>query len=120
MWVVWKNIFAPRHASRALWHVLKIKKGDIAVCKAVITARYLARYKALYDSSQRQMDSKKRASKCIEKSVASLQEAAVGTLLKRRGIPVSDYSVPISSVTPFSLALGGGSMPGVASVRGSR
>jgi hypothetical protein len=30
------KIFATKHASRALCHVLKIKKNDIAVCKAAI------------------------------------------------------------------------------------
>ena len=33
--------FKPRHATRALRHVLKLKGGgDIAICKAAITARY--------------------------------------------------------------------------------
>jgi hypothetical protein len=30
------KIFAPKHASRALRHVLKIRKNDIAVCKMTI------------------------------------------------------------------------------------
>ena len=43
-------LFKPtRHATRALRHVLKLKGGDIAICKAVISARYQDRYQALYD-----------------------------------------------------------------------
>jgi hypothetical protein len=33
-------VFKPRHATRAMRHVLKLKGGDIAICKAVISARY--------------------------------------------------------------------------------
>ena len=43
--------FKPRHATRAMRHVLKLKGGDIAICKAVISARYRDRYQALYDRS---------------------------------------------------------------------
>ena len=32
--------FKPRHATRAMRHVLKLKGGDIANCKAVISAKY--------------------------------------------------------------------------------
>ena len=32
--------FKPRHATRAMRHVLKLKGGDTAICKAVISARY--------------------------------------------------------------------------------
>ena len=43
--------FKPRHATRAMRHVLKLKGGDIAICKAVISARYRDRYQALNDRS---------------------------------------------------------------------
>ena len=47
----WRGIlFVPRHDSRALWHLLKIKKGDIAACKATIPGSHFARCKSLYDS----------------------------------------------------------------------
>jgi len=38
--------FKPRHATRAMRHVLKLKGGDIAIYKAVISARYQDRYQA--------------------------------------------------------------------------
>ncbi len=91
------KIFSPRHASRALQHVLKIKKADIAVCKAAIPDRYLARYQALYDSGKGRINSKKPLSKSTGESVASLQESAVGTLMKKRGIAVSDSVGHLSS-----------------------
>jgi hypothetical protein len=113
------KIFSPRHASRALCHVLKIKKADIAVCKAAIPDRYLARYQGLYDSGKRWIDSKKRSSESIGESVSSLQESAVGTMMKKRGIAVSDSAGHLSSVSSFSLTLSGASMS-AASVNRSR
>ena len=107
--MVWK-IFVPRHASRAMQHLLKIKTGDIAICKAFIPPSYLARYKALYESGQVWMVTKKHASQCIEESVAMQQDVAVGNLLKKHGIAVSDLAVPLSTVATMS----------VASARGSR
>ncbi len=53
------NFFALRLASRALQHVLKIKGGDITVCKMAILDKFLKRYQALYDSGRGQIDSKK-------------------------------------------------------------
>ena len=41
--------FSPRHSTRALCHVLKIKKGDIAVCTAAISDQYHDRYKVLFN-----------------------------------------------------------------------
>jgi hypothetical protein len=70
----------------------------------------LARYQALYDSGKGQIDSKKRLSKSIGESVSLLQESAVGTLMKKRGIAVSDSAGHLSSVRPFSLTSSGGSM----------
>ncbi len=57
--------------------MLKIKKDNIAVCKAAILDKFQKRYQALYDSGRGQMDSKKRLSKCIYESVALQQESAV-------------------------------------------
>ena len=40
----WRGLsFKPRHATRAMRHVLKLKGGDIAICKAI------NQYQALYD-----------------------------------------------------------------------
>jgi hypothetical protein len=44
--------FAPRHASRTLQYVLKIKRGNIAVCKGAILDKFQKRYQALFDSSR--------------------------------------------------------------------
>jgi hypothetical protein len=113
------KIISPRHASRALRHVLKIKKADIAVCKAAIPDRYLARYQALYDSGKGRINLKKRSSKFIGESVALLQESAVGTLMKKRGIAVSDSARHLSSVSPLLLTSLGACMS-AASVKRSR
>jgi hypothetical protein len=112
------KIFAPRHALRALRHVLKIKRGDIAVCKAAILDKFQKRYQALYDSSRGRMDSKKRLSKYIYESVALQQESAVGNLLQKRGVVVSGSALSASSVSPFSSASAGTNTS--TSVRGSK
>jgi hypothetical protein len=45
------KIFLPRHHSRAICHVLKIKLGDIAICTSSIPKEYENRYRALYARS---------------------------------------------------------------------
>ena len=77
--------FKPRHATRALRHVLKMKGGDIATCKAVITVPHKVRYQALYDSSMERLGTKKRSSEQIIQSVTLQQESAVTSMLESRG-----------------------------------
>jgi hypothetical protein len=96
--------FAPRHASRALQHVLKIKGGNIAVCRAAILDKFLKRYQALYDSGRGRIESKKRSSNCMYESVALQQESAVGNLLKKRGVVVSGSVLSPLSESSFSSA----------------
>ena len=80
--------FKPRHANiRALRHVLKLNGGDIAICKAAITARYQERYQALYDRQFIRIDSKRKSDKIIRDSVTVQQEAAVRSLLDTRKQP---------------------------------
>lgn len=43
---------APRHAPRALKHVLKIKITNIAICRATIPDRFCARYLSLFNADQ--------------------------------------------------------------------
>jgi len=98
------KIFAPKHASRALRHVLKIRKNDIAVCKSAIPEIYHKRYSDLYNSLMGRQAAKKRSSESAEESVAILQNEAVGNLLRKRG-QVGVVSVHhSSSVTPASSA----------------
>lgn len=91
----WCGIFfSPRHATRALKHVLKIKKCGIAACKAVIPTRYLDRYKQLHGQHGDRIESSKRCFDKIESTVASTQLSAVNALLQKRGggISVSSFS----------------------------
>ena len=64
------EFFSPRHVSRVLQHVLKIKKSNIALCKAVIPNRYCKRYMALLDSGKELFESKKRSNQSIDVPVA--------------------------------------------------
>ncbi len=97
------KIFAPRHASRALQHVFKIKRGNIAVCKAAIIDKFQKRYEALYDSGRGGIDSKKRLRRCIYESMVLQQESAVGNLLKKRGVVVSGSALSPLSKSSFHL-----------------
>ncbi len=112
------KIFAPRRASRALRHVLKIKGGNIAVCKAAILDQFLKRYQKLYDSGRGRIDSKKHLSNHMNESVALQQESAVGNLLKKCGVAVSGSVLSPSSESPFSSASAG--MSTSISVRGGK
>jgi hypothetical protein len=99
--------------------VLKIKRGDIAVCKAAILDQFLKRYQKLYDSGRGQIDSKKRSSNRMYESVELQQESApVGNLLKKHGVVVSGSVLSPSSESPFSSALAG--MSTSISVRGGK
>jgi hypothetical protein len=75
--------FKPRHATRAMRHVLKLKGGDMAICKAVISARYRDQYQALYlyDRQFTRVDSKRKSDEIIRDSVTEHQEAAVQSIL---------------------------------------
>jgi len=99
--------FAPRHASRAFKHVLKMKKTNIAICKATISERFHARYMALLDANQVRLETKKRSNEYCEESMVPLQNSAVENLLQKKhgAVVVSDSSVLPSSVPPFSSQL---------------
>ena len=89
-------------------HVLKLKGGDIAICKAVISARYRDRYQALYDRQFTRVDSKRKSDEIIRNSVTEQQEAAVQSFLDTRKKPMvsgfrnSPHSVSSSHVTSAS------------------
>ena len=76
--------FTPVHATRALAHLLKKKKCDVRVCKAIIPPQYLVRYEALYDASKRSKDARKRHHEFVMDNLDNDQSSAVGTLLDRR------------------------------------
>ncbi len=98
--------------------MLKIKRGNIAVCKAAILDKFQKRYQALYDSGRGWIDSKRRSSKCIYESVVLQQEIAVGNLLKKREVVASGSGLSPLSESHFSSALARTSTS--TSVRGSK
>ncbi len=98
--------------------MLKIKEGNIAVCKAAILDQFLKRYQKLYDSGRGWIDSKKRSSNRMYESVALQQESAVGNLLKKHGVLVSGSVLSPLSESPFSSASAGTSTS--ISVRGGK
>ena len=104
--------FKPRHATRALRHVLKLKGGDIAICKSGIGVSYRDRYQALYDRQTGKCDSKRKADERISDSVTEQQEAAVKSLLETRKQPwVSGFvrkSPPPHSLSSSNVASASG------------
>jgi len=106
------KIFAPKHASRALRHVLKIRKNDVAICKAAIPEIYHKRYSDLYNANMGRQTAKKRSSGSVEESVAIQQNGAVGNLLRKRGnlsavsLHQSSFVTPSSSASHLSFAGG--------------
>ena len=108
------KFFTPLHATRALKHVLKIKKGGIIACKALIPPRYLARYQALSGYHSDRIESGKQTAHRIDLSVESKQLSAAGSLLQKRG---HDGGSSISSAAAASALTG--APPSVTKVRGS-
>ena len=125
------KFYAPRHATRALKHLLKIKKGDIATCKAIIPPEYLARYQQLHGHNGNRIESSKQCSEQIDLSVASAQDSAVNTLLQKRGggfsvsnYSPSHYSQPQGHFVSAAAAAAGSSLastntPNISRVRGT-
>ena len=73
------KFFTPLHATRALNHVLKINKGGIIACKALIPPRYLARYTALSGYHSDRIESGKQTTHKIDLSVESTQLSAASS-----------------------------------------
>jgi hypothetical protein len=88
------KICAPRHVSRARWHVLKIKNSDITICKAIIPDRFHVKYLALFNSSQVWLASGKRPSKTIEESMVPQQSR----IYHRRRVVELRWVVQLSSI----------------------
>jgi len=74
------KFFTPLHSTRALKHVLKIKKGGIIACKALIPPRYLARYTALSGYHSDRIESVQQTTHKIDLSVESTQLSAASSL----------------------------------------
>jgi hypothetical protein len=80
------DVFVPVHATRALYHVIRLKGRGIKPCKASIPANYLARYQAMRDDGSSKADSKKRGVEVVDHIVMMQKNSSVATLLegKRR------------------------------------
>ena len=123
-----KKNFSPKHASRALSHVLKIRKNGIEICKAVIPEINRAKYSDLYKANMERKMSKKRTSNSIEDSVEMLQTSSVEGLLRKRGdlgavsVRESSFVSGLSTRTAGCLSFSGGAstsdMPSYTSVKG--
>jgi hypothetical protein len=99
------KMFSPRHHSRAICHVLKIKLGDIAICTSSIPKKYEDRYHVLYARSTEQMASKKCSNTQIDDVMAIEQTLAVANLLGKCGVAVSGGTASSPSMSIYSSPL---------------
>ena len=91
--------FLPRHQSRVIRHVLKIKLGDISICTVSIPKEYEDRYRALYVRSTMRIQSKKRVHANIDDALAMKQTIAIVNLLGKRGVADSGGTTHLSPAT---------------------
>jgi hypothetical protein len=84
-----RDVFVPVHATRALFHVLRLRRGGIKPCKAAIPDNYLAQYQALRDKGESRADSKKCSVEVTDAIVEALQSASVATLLAKCSVAMS-------------------------------
>ncbi len=85
--------------------MLKIKLGDIVICTVSVPKEYEDRYRALYDRSTEQMQSKKRVHADIEDALAMKQTAAVVNLLEKCGLAISGGTIPSSIAAKGNLVI---------------
>ena len=98
-----KCTFTPEHATRALKHVLKLKKNDITVCSATVTEPHLGRYKELNERLTEQTNDRKRTHDESVDMILEQQGAAAQQLLNKRGKGGTISSATsISSVSSIS------------------
>ncbi len=97
---MWCDQSFPRlHATRALAHLLRRKKCDIQVCKAVILPNYLLQYEALYHASTNSKEVRKHHNEFVMDNVVTDQSSAVGTMLDCWGLLHVLMHASIASVT---------------------
>jgi hypothetical protein len=65
--------FRPKHATRVLFHCLRIKGRGIKPCTALIPDKHLNRLQALYDTSVGKAEALKRTAVAIEASTEQRQ-----------------------------------------------
>jgi hypothetical protein len=101
------KMFLPRHHSRAIRLVLKIKLGNIAICTSSIPKEYEDRYRALYARSTERMASKKLLNTQIDDAMAITikQTLDVANLLGKRGVAVSGGTASSPSMSVQSSPL---------------
>ena len=82
---------------------MKLKGGDIAICRAVITVRYREQYQAFYDRQFIRIETKRKSDEMTTYSVTEQQEAAVQSLLDTRRKP--RYGASVIPLTVFLLPM---------------
>ena len=85
------NLFVPVHATRALSHVLRLKKAGIKACSVSIPANYLSRYEGMRYNAASLADSKKRGADFVDDIVQAQQTASVVALLAKRRVGAASW-----------------------------
>jgi hypothetical protein len=102
-----------------IWHVLKIKLSDIAICSSFIPKFYKDQYLALYARSTEQIASKKHSHTQIDVDLAMKQTLAIANLLGKCGVVVSGSTASSSSMSIHSAPSVQSSIPMMVSARAS-
>ena len=71
------KFFKPFHATRAVWHLLKLKGMGIAVCKAAITDANRQLYQVLYDCTKKKSIAMKRGRQNVMDMIVERQGRTV-------------------------------------------
>ena len=88
------KVFKPRHATRVLWHLMKIPGNGIVVCNAIIPELNLKRYVDLYTSNVGRASARVDRLLTREDFVVERQQAAVAELTAKR-LPVVNCAGPL-------------------------
>ena len=79
--------FKPRHATRVLWHLLKLSGHGITTCKATIPKPHMDQYQMLYSANVGRAKARLNAIEEKETFVVDRQQEAVLTSPRTRAAP---------------------------------
>lgn len=81
----WCNVtFQPKHATRALIHVNKVRNKGIKICPALIPDEHRERYRKLYESTLERKVAVKRAQDAVDAYTEENQMGAVSALIQKK------------------------------------
>ena len=97
----WCNkVFSTLHATRVVCHILKIKGGNIATCRAIIPEEHQERYRKIRDTSMSNNSIRAKVKDAIEELIEGRQELATTLFMSGHGTS-SKKSPKTTTITSF-------------------